>query len=82
VNQDGHAEAIGCSENMPKLTDLCRIIKVKLGICQMQFEATTETDAGAMLDSSESVRTRKIDAAEAYQTLRIELHLAKIPARQ
>jgi hypothetical protein len=35
-----------------------------------------------MLDSSEGVRTRKIDAAEAYQTLRIELHLAKIPARQ
>src|SRR5271170_5769007 len=61
------------------LTDLRRIINVKLCICQMQFESTTETDEGAMLDSSQSVRTRRIDAAEAHQTLRIELHLAKSP---
>ena len=71
VNQDGHAEAIGRGENIAQLTDLCRIIKAKLRIGEMQFESTTQTDAGAMIDGGESVRTRGIDAAEADQTLRI-----------
>jgi hypothetical protein len=40
---------------------------------EMQF--ATQTDAYAMLDGGESVRTREIDAAETNQTLRIPAQL-------
>lgn len=64
VNQDGHVQAIGCGENIAQLTDLSRIVKVKL-VGEMQFKSASQTDASAVRDRSESVRTRGIDAAEA-----------------
>lgn len=57
MNQDGHAEVICRGENIAQFTNLCRIVKAKLGIREVQFESTTQANVGAVLDGGKCVRT-------------------------